>query len=179
LADIMVGIGQDAITNIRERIIGSGTNAEGKQFPADSQSEMLVGCKGFKNKANCSKVFGKKKNKDLKWVTLDRTDSKGKKIRLAVLEGGYKKFRELNDLQTGFVDFTFSGRMWQNIKVVTGPENAKGQVRIKATSEEDNNKLLGNTKRKGAILKLSNSELTELSERFSNGVRGIFKKNGL
>jgi hypothetical protein len=178
LGNTMVQIGNDALFTIRDRILKSGVNAEGTKYDPYSTKPMLTGCKGFKNKANCSRVFGKEKNKELKWVTLDRLNTEGKKIRLAVLEGGYKQFRELNDLQSGFVDFAFSMRMWNNIKIKSdASEHSAGLVRIGATTEEDMKKLEGNTKRRGDILKLSRNEITELTNRFGQNIQQIIDKH--
>lgn len=180
IGNTMVQIGSEALIYIRDRVMNSGINAEGQKYEPYSTKPMLVGCKGFKNKANCSRVFGKKKNKDLKWVTLDRTNNEGKKIRLAVLDGGYKEFRQLNDLQTGFVDFSFSGRMWANIKIKSDQsEHSNGVVRIGATTDEDNKKLEGNTRRKGDILKLSANEIESISKSFAMNIEQSIEKVGL
>lgn len=180
IGNTMVQIGSEALVYIRDRVMNSGINAEGQKYEPYSTKPMLVGCKGFKNKANCSRVFGKEKNKDLKWVTLDRTNNEGKKIRLAVLDGGYKEFRNLNDLQTGFVDFAFFGRMWENIKIKSDQsEHNAGVVRIGATTEEDNKKLEGNTKRRGDILKLSKNEIESISKSFAMNIEQSIEKVGL
>ena len=180
IGNTMVQIGSEALIYIRDRVMNSGINAEGQKYEPYSTKPMLVGCKGFKNKANCSRVFGKKKNKDLKWVTLDRTNNEGKKIRLAVLDGGYKEFRQLNDLQTGFVDFAFSGRMWANIKIKSDQsEHSNGVVRIGATTDEDNKKLEGNTRRKGDILKLSANEIESIRKSFAVNIEQSIEKVGL
>ena len=180
LGDIMVGAASMARDSIYKRVHGTGVNAEGQKFTPYSTKEMLIGCKGFKNKANCSRVFGKAKNKELKWVTLDKTGSNGKKIRLAVLEGGYKKFRELNDLQSGFVDFAFSNRMWTDITVKNDRnELNRGVARIGALKEEEQKILEGNTERRGEILMLSKKEIDEVSDFFNGEIDKILKKRGL
>ena len=77
----------------------------------------------------------------------------GKNIRLSELAGGYKEFRELHGRQTNFVDFAFSGRMWADVRVVSGDDEHKlGRARISTLSEEQMKKLAGNTERKGTIL---------------------------
>lgn len=187
LGDIMTGAASMAHDLIYMRVHGSGVNAEGQKYISPSGNgtsystkEMLIGCKGFKNTANCSRVFGKKKNKELKWVTLDKTGSNGKKIRLAVLDGGYKKFRELNDLQSGFVDFAFSNRMWTDITVKKDRnELNRGIARIGAIHEEEQKKLEGNTGRFGEILMLSQKEIGEVSDFFNGEIDKILRKQGL
>jgi hypothetical protein len=96
------------------------------------------------------------------------------------LDGGYKEFRQLNDLQTGFVDFSFSGRMWANIKIKSDQsEHNSGIVRIGATTEEDNKKLEGNTKRRGDILKLSKSEIENINRSFAMNIIQSIERAGL
>jgi hypothetical protein len=176
----MVQLGSQALFQIRERVIKTGVNAEGGKYTPYSTKAMLLGCSGFKNKSHCSKVFGKEKNKGLKWVTLDKLNSKGKKIRLAVLEGGYKEFRELNNLQSGFVDFFFNGRMWASIKIKSdNSEHSQGIVRIGATTEVDNKVLEGNTERRGEILMLSTAEIDNLSKTYSADIQQLINKEGL
>ena len=55
----------------------------------------------------------KQKRRELKWVTLQRG---GRNIKLFELPGGYKEFRDIHGRQTDHVDFTFTGKMWGNIK---------------------------------------------------------------
>lgn len=190
LGRTMVQIGSEALVYVRERVMNSGIDAEGQKYEPYSTKPMLIGCKSFKNKSDCSKVFGKKKNKELKWVTLGGSryeqfleasaGGSGDIKRLAVLEGGYKKFRELNGLQSGFVDFSFSGRMWANIKIKSDQsEHNQGIVRIGATTEEDNKKLEGNTKRRGDILKLSKSEIENINHSFAMNITQSIERAGL
>lgn len=86
----------------------------------------------------------------------------------------------MNNLQTGFVDFSFSNRMWNNIKVVIDLMQARqGQVTIKATTPEDNAKLEGNTKRRGDILMISKSEEQQLADILNEGLEMLIANNGL
>ena len=187
--NIMVKIGSSATTLIRERIIKTGETAEGGKYPPYSTKPMLSGCKNFLNQLNCP-AKTKSKRKELKWVTLGGTrfeqylsvtaGGSGEIKRLFEIPGGYKEFRELNQKQTGFVDFAFSNRMWANIKLVSSnSEHNQGIARIAATTDEDKKKLEGNTKRKGDILKLSQSELGELTDIFDIGLTQIFERHGL
>lgn len=177
---IMVAIGESALVTIKERIIKSGTDADGQMYRPYSTKPMLSGCKNML-KGSCEKVVGsKEKRRDLKWVTLDKLDKSGKKIRLFTIPGGYRQFREINGRQSGFVDFSFSGRMWANIKIKSqNSEHNSGIVRIGATTKEDKDKLSGNTERRADILKLSKSELTDLSGLFGKQLEQIFHNHGL
>jgi hypothetical protein len=178
MGDTMVGIGNHALMRINERIIKTGVNAKGQKYTPYSTKPMLIGCKGFKNKAHCSKVFGKKKNKELKWVTLNKVNSAGRKIRLAVLPGGYKQFRELNNLQSGHVDFSFTNKMWNDISIISNKSEAdKGTVRIGAKAETEKKKLAGNTERRGDILMLNDKEIAEITKLYGMSIQQIIDKN--
>jgi hypothetical protein len=112
----------------------------------------------------------KKKRKELDWVTV-----KGHK--LFELPGGYKQFRELHGRQTGFVDFVFTGRMWNNIKLVSDQgELNSGVAVIRPTEELQKKKLAGNTERRGDILALSKAEEQRLSDIYSVWIEGALRK---
>jgi hypothetical protein len=174
---LMVYAANDALILIRRRVQEEGTNAEGQKFTPYSVKPMLANCSSMTTGA-CNRVAGsKKKRKEMKWVTLQRG---GKNIRLFELPGGYKQYRDVHGRQTDHVDFTFTGKMWGNIKVVSNnTEHNNGVARIAATLELDKKKLEGNTARRGPILKLSQSEINYLSGRFNMGITQIFHNNGL
>lgn len=174
---LMVYAGQDALSLIRRRVQEEGTNAEGQKYTPYSVKPMLANCSSMTTNA-CGRIAGsKQKRRELKWVTLHRG---GKNIRLFELPGGYKQYRDIHGRQTGYVDFTFTGKMWGNVKIVSdNSEHNGGIVRIGATTELDKKKLEGNTARRGPILKLSQSELSYLSGRFNMGITQIFHNNGL
>lgn len=179
IGETIVELGTEALTLIKKRVQETGKNAEGNDFPPYSQKSMLVGCKSM-NDDVCKSFFGKEKNKQLSWVTLDRINNKGKKIRLAVLEGGYKKFREMHNRRTDIVNFTFYNDMWSDIKIVSKKtEHNTGTVVIGAEKEEEKKKLEGNTKRKGTILDLSDSEIEELKHDFKLKTLYIIRNNGI
>lgn len=191
---LMVYAASDALVLLRKRIIDSGIDAEGQAYKPYSTKPMLSGCKNML-KGSCDKQIGsKEKRKKKKWVTIggdagfkSYLDVSGggrgpglKSVRLFEIPGGYKEFRDINNRQSGFVDFSFSGRMWENIKVVSdNSEHNSGVARIGATTELDKAKLTGNTKRRTDILKLSKGEIDYLSGRFNMGITQIFHNNGL
>lgn len=177
MGNIMVQIGSDALVTIRDRIINTGVDAEGQKYAPYSTRSMLSGCKNMLG-SSCEKLIGSKpKRKEQKWVTIQRG---GKNVHLFEIPGGYKQFREISGRQTGFVDFSFSGQMWRNIKVVSNnSEHNQGIARIAATTPLANDILAGNTSRRTDILKLSRSEISELSMRFNIGIVQIFHNNGL
>ena len=126
----------------------------------------------------CSSIAGSKtKRKELKWVTLQRG---GKNIRLFELPGGYKQFREIHGRQTGFVDFTFTGKMMGSIHILSNPsQHSQGVVVIGPNTDEEQKKMAGNEKRKGEILNLSDSEIKEIADMFKVDTLKVFRDNGL
>jgi hypothetical protein len=195
LGNVMAQLGSDATVLVRRRVQETGKNADGSSFPAYSTKPMLAGRGTFKTQAAFNKVAGsKKKRSELEWVTVggsgfssflsaasggDGPSNTGGK-HLFILPGGYKELRDLHGRQTAFVDFTWSGNMWNNIKVTSDrAELDTGVAIIKATLPLEQKKLAGLTKRKGEILELSKSEIGILSKNYSIWVNSILAKNKL
>jgi hypothetical protein len=178
LGNIMMGIGWEARNMIYDRVTKTGINAEGAKYMPYSTKAMLVGCSSM-NANVCNSFFGKEKNRNYKWVTLDKVSSQGKKIRLATLEGGYKKLRELHNRQTSFVDFLWSGQMWQGITLRKDRGELNRGIAVIGASDVAEKKLEGNTKRRGDILMLNQKEIDQLSVKFDDGLRKIIVKQGL
>jgi hypothetical protein len=172
--EIMGRVGISALTFIKERVIGKGTDADGKQFPAYSTKPTLVGCKTFVQKSACATLLGSKpKRKQLEWRTVNGH-------RLAILPGGYKQIRQLQGRQVNHVDFSVTNDMWNDINVISKTsDHVKGIAIIGARKELEKKKLAGNTKRKGTILDLSQKEQDDLKLTYNLGVLNVFKDNGL
>lgn len=201
LGNIMAKIGNSALYKINTRITKTGIDAEGSPYRPYSIDPMLSGCSNWLDKSKCAAYVGSKTKQrkerkksayekylsgeagefELKWVTLKRG---GKNIRLYEIPGGYKEFRNLNDLQSGFVDFAFSNRMWRSIGIISSQtEQNYGTVIIGVIpggdSELSKKKLGGNAKRRTSILKLSRGEVTDLTKEFDTEIEKILVKNGL
>lgn len=173
---VMLEVAETANTLIKDRIISRGENAAGEQFAPYSTTPMLANCSSMTQSACNAKTGSKEKRKELKWVTLKRG---GKNVRLFELAGGYKEFRELHGRQTGFVDFAFSGRMWADVKVVSGDDEHRiGRARISTLSEEQMKKLAGNTERKGTILDLSTDETWTLARFIEGRLTEMWRQQG-
>ena len=169
--EIMAQVGVTALTLIKKRVVEKGEDASGSKYKGYSTKALLVGNSSF-IKGNVANSFFK--NPDTKWVTVDKTK------HLGVLPGGYKQLRDMQGYKTDHVDFTYSGRMWSDINVIstTGDHN-KGIAMIGSKTEEGNDKLAGNTERRGDILDLSQKEIAEISQALNLNTIKIFKKNGL
>lgn len=92
----------------------------------------------------------------------------------------YKAYKSKEGKYRGFVDFTFENRMWNNIKLVSAKDELDmGIAVVKATTEEDSEKLSKNTASRGDILALSNEEKIKLTHQYEQGILDIFRKNKL
>jgi len=181
LGNIMVGIGLEARNMIHDRVTNTGVNAEGAKYRAYSTEAMLVGCTSM-NANVCNSFFGKEKNRKYDWVTLNKINSKtGKKVKLAVLEGGYKKLREMHNRQTQHVDFKWSNKMWAGIqlKAARRDELNLGIATIGPIDEYSEKVLAGNMEKRGEILMLNSAEINKLSETFDRGLQQMINKIGL
>lgn len=177
LAPVLLTAAVEATSMIRNRVTETGYDAEGALYDPYSTTPMLANCSSMSVEA-CKKVAGsKEKRKGLQWVTLERRNANNKRIRVFELAGGYAEFRELHGKQTSFVDFSFSGDMWKNIKVTSSDaDHRNGIATISADNSVDLAKLQGNVDRRGEILALSPDELTEVNELVQDGVRQIIAK---
>ena len=177
LGIIMLQIAQSANAKIKDRIINSGRNADGQMYAPYSTTPMLTGRSALTQVAYEAKAGTKKKRKELTWVTIK---NKGKNAKLFELAGGYKEFREIQGRQTGFVDFAFSGRMWDSVQVISNAsQHQKGSAVISTLSIEQMKKLEGHTERKGVLLDLSDEEVDDLQKQVEKWVADIIKRNGL
>jgi hypothetical protein len=168
-ADLMVRLANDAIAMIRDRVQQRGETPQGGKYPPYSTREML---------ASDEQIYTSAKRKGLEWVTVKTMG--GRNVSLAKLPGGYKQFREIHGRQTGYVDFTFTGRMMGNIALVSDrSELGEGVAVIRPKSNEEMRKLAGNEKRKGKILELSEQEKGDILGDYDKGILQIFRKNGL
>lgn len=180
LAYAMLRAAESSRAMIFHRVTETGTDAEGKQYTPYSTKPMLTNCSALLMKT-CDQLAGsKEKRRELHWVTLQRVNRAGKRIRVFELEGGYKQFRDLQGRQTGFVDFSFTGDMWKSIQVTTGMDEArKGHAVITANNDKDMAKLVGNTERRTDILALSESEINTISEIFEEEIMDMLRNYDL
>lgn len=97
------------------RIHNEGKAVNLSKIGSYSTTPTLIGAKSFRTKGGASKVLGSKpKRKRVKWVKIR---SGGKTVNLAVLEGGYKKIRQLDGDQVAFVNLQRTGDLKRSLKV--------------------------------------------------------------
>lgn len=190
--EIMIKLASSALALNKQRVQEEGLDSKGQKYTPYSKKPMLSGSKNMSQSAFNKIAGSKKKRAELKWVTINNNGfasylavSSGESFntggnRLFVIPGGYKEFRELHGRRTDFVDFTFSGRMWNNIKLVSDRgELNSGKAVIKPTLELEKKKLEGNTKRRGEILGLSKGEEKILADEYESWVEVGLNKYGL
>lgn len=180
LSSLIVEMGTMGLSLIKNRILTTGMNADDQMFDPYSTTPMLANCSSM-TQAACSKTAGsKKKRREHKWVTLQRLNSKGKRIRVFELAGGYKEFRELHGRQTGFVDFAFSGRMWADVQIINSEVNGMEAKAVIGTLTGEQDKILaGNMLKRGDILELSQAEIAELQGVVEQRINNLLAKHNL
>jgi hypothetical protein len=143
----------------------------GSELGRDEFGKLIKG--GKRNKKG---EIAKKKNAKKRFLWLKFPKAK-KAVPVMILPGGYKELRKLNGLQTSKVDLTFSGRMFQNLKLLE-PRNsgAKFLAVIGAKDKENKDKLSGNFIRYGDFLAPTNDETEVLQTVQLNRLRSIFQK---
>ena len=87
---VMLQVAQSANTLMKQRIVETGMDADGKPFAPYSTKPMLANCSSkYMSAAVCGQLAGsKEKRRELKWVTI-------KNAKLFEIDGGYKEFREI------------------------------------------------------------------------------------
>lgn len=164
---INVQIGNGALALIGKRVRARGEKAEGGGFKPYSAKPSLIGATSFTSKTHADKVFGKKKNKAMEWVTY-----KGHK--LAVLEGGYKKIREIEGRQTDHKDFERTSELWKSIHVLGTSQAGIGRYKtvVSSTVPRSITIMEGIADREGSqLLGLSQSEQRKLAEILADKIK--------
>lgn len=92
----------------------------------------------------------------------------------------YLAYKTKTNHYRGFVDFSFSNDMWNNIKLVSNKaELDVGIAVIKPTKPLEQTKLNKNTEQRGDILALNEQEKTKLVHTYEQGILNIWRKNKL
>ena len=92
----------------QNRVHTDGKNTNEEEIGQYSTATTLIGAKSFRKKSSVNATFGKTKNKQYRWVTVNGH-------RLAVLDGGYKKIRDIDGDFTGHVILKRTGKMYKDL----------------------------------------------------------------
>lgn len=166
VADRVIVAGNDAAALIISRIRETGKDEKGNPFQPDYTPQYKRRKAGLtvKKIKRAQSIFEKRLNEG----TLGTKKSDTKLADTAVgIRGRYK----------GYVDFSLTNRMLNNIGIVEEKET-KSTVRIKIApkAEEEKKKFEGNVKRRGEILRLSKEEQTAVSSAFYQSVEVKLKQ---
>lgn len=172
-ANVMVQVASDALYLIKDRVINRGESPEQRKMRPYSTNPMLTSKSRMTDSAYNKIAGSKQKQKQLSWVVKNG-------MTFFVLPYGYKQFRELHGAQTRHVDYTFTGQMWNNIKLKTDASNLKeGKAVIGATTPDNIAKVKRQIELRGIFLRPTQPDIEVLKQTFSNGIMNIFKKNGI
>jgi hypothetical protein len=91
----------------------------------------------------------------------------------------YAGFRQLNGLQTAFVDLTFSGDMFRDIKArQKGPRGRHVYTaKIGAERKDNQDKIRWNTRKKGVFLALTTEEKEKIKASYKLQIENLIKRN--
>lgn len=153
-AQIMTELALDALAMIKNRVIQYGLNPEGVSY-ADVITNTPKPHKDYTPQYKRFKSGLVKHRKDTK------NTNKSNKYR-------------------GFVDFSFSTRMWANIKLVSSQDQLrKGIAKLSCTTTVEQAKLNKNTEQRGVILALSDYEKENLLAIYDEKILDIWRRHGL
>jgi len=152
----------DTLALVKRRVINTGKDKSGRQFGKYSIKDVPFWF-----------YFGKETNRNNKAAVQELYNKHG-------YWASYKDWRDVNNLPTNFINFSFTNRMWNSLVPVVLVNNTNRTVvgiQAKTTKEED--KLKFQNARFGDILALSKSEEDLLRQLNLNRILGKFKKNGI
>ncbi len=158
-------LGSTALALLSNRIIKTGTAADGSKFSPYSTRPLIIRPESWSNKGNLSKAY--------KEATYFRKDDK----TYAVLPGGYRRQRELDgNRQVAHKSFLYTGNMWQDVGVIgtVGDGNGKFTTTIAARGDKYDEILANHEKREGKMLldisKKEEEELTEILDKYITNI---------
>lgn len=128
----------DILGSMSRRIFNEGGKTDGSRIGQYSSKNTLLGAKSFRNKGAADSFFAN--SSELQWVRF-----KGRS--LAVLPGGYKRLREIQGLETGFVNLQYTGKLSATLDIGTINDNPA----IGLTTEKSADIVEGLEKKYGVI----------------------------
>ena len=112
--DITVSIGQALVASNIERIHEKGKAVDNTPIGQYSTKDILVGKKSFAKKSAWDSLYNSNK-KTNNWRTIKKND---KNYRLILLNGGYKKLRELQGKKTNVVNLNYTSKLQSELNLV-------------------------------------------------------------
>lgn len=175
-----VAIGLDGLAMIKKRVVTDGKNPDGAAY--DEYSDNPLPAWYFKGKSRAEQLAGGEKT----YTNSGFSPPYKKMVEQKLKEGAqsfhglgwsYEEWREANNLQTDFKDFSFTGKMWKNIRVILKVNTGKGViVRIAPTDPDSIQKLEWVEERDGKVLDFSDAEVRRLGELFKGQVLKFYPR---
>lgn len=152
----------DSLALVKRRVINTGKDDQGQKF--GDYSKALVPFWFFK---------GKETNRNNQSAVRELYAKKG-------FFASYRDWREVNNLQVSFINFSFTNRMWNSLVPVVAVEaESRTVIGIQAKSQKEEDKLKFQNARFGDILALSKDERNLVKQANDARILGAFQKNGL
>lgn len=157
-----VKITLDSLALVKRRVINTGKDSEGGSFGRYSKAVVPF-----------FYYYGKETNRSNKQAVEDLKKKYG-------FFASYRDWRDVNNLQTEFINFSFTNRMWNSLVPVVLVDNKdRSVVGIQAKTSNEEDKVKFQNARFGDILALSKDERDLLKQINEQRILDAFEKNGL
>lgn len=138
------------------------------------EGKRKAGGERIKSGKNKGSINQRRTKKIFMWIKFKGAK---KAVPVMMLPGGYKQLRSIQGDESGFVNLTYTGRMFQNTKIVRYVRTGyKFSVEVGATQKEEQKKLFYNTLHYGNFLKPQQDELEAVQDIPHNRILAIAQK---
>jgi len=152
----------DSLALVKRRVINTGKDETGKEF--GKYSTALVPFWYY---------YGKETNRNNKTAVAELYRRKG-------YLASYKDWREVNNLPTAFINFSFTNKMWNSLTpVIVVTRESRTVIGVEASSAKEQDKLNFQNARFGDILALNKQERELVTLANNARILQAFEKNGL
>lgn len=151
--------GSDLVALITNRVIQKGQNADGGNFSPYSTKEVPAFLFFNKSRNNSAEATVRKKAKKKEPIS-------------------YKDFRELNNLNTNFKNFEFTGSMFRGFRLLKVEKTTTGvKITIGGSNPDSEKKIGWLSEQEGqSIIRPSSEEIAIVQKNLTAWVQGIINK---
>ena len=152
----------DTLALVKRRVINTGKDKDGKNF--GKYSKAVVPYWFYYNKE----------------TNRNSASAVNQLLQRFGYFASYENWREVNNLQTEFINFSFTNRMWNSLAPsIDQNEEGRTVVVITAKTEDENKKVQYQNARFGDILALNKEERELLEQLNDQRIIDKFEQNGL
>lgn len=157
---LYTAIALDSLAAIKKRVQDKGENAQGQTYEPYSTNDLPAWYYLGKSRGEQLAGGGRTYSGSGYSVPFKKMVKQQSKAGKGFSKQGwsYKEWREANNLQTEHKDFSFTGKMWKNVKVALSKGDSEVTYRIAPTGTDEIQKMEWNEDQQGEILALSDSE---------------------